>query len=152
MNETFVSLNNAARPVVTIEVGDRRFTIRRVVTGVRQLWGAFVAEYMSYIERVHEYDREVEKLKTSGQADALDEIRRLTEEIEIAVDGFAARKIDAQLRIIELLLTKNGYEFERQWWIENAEEGDYKDFITTAIEKDMPSVKKKTVESSNGSE
>jgi hypothetical protein len=139
-----VSLNASTRPVVTIEVGDRRFSIRRVVTGVRQLWSAFVVEFMSYIERVYAYDEAVKKLRASGKPDAVAEIKRLTDEINSEVDGFSTRKVDALLRIIELLLTKNGYEFEREWWIENAEEADYKDFITTALEKDNHPVKKKT--------
>lgn len=144
MSDGFVSLNASSRPVVTIEVGDRRFSIRRVVTGVRQLWSAFVVEYMSYIERVYAYDEAVKKLRASGKPEAAEEIRRLTDEINSAVDGFSTRKVDALLRIIELLLTKNGYEFDRQWWIDNAEESEYKDFIMAALDKDSGPVKKKT--------
>lgn len=144
MIESLVNLNVSERPVVTIDVGDRRFSIRRVVTGVRQLWSAFVAEYMAYIERVQEYDRTTRMLRERDKPGAAEEIGKLTDEITAAVDGFAERKIDSQLRIIELLLVKNGYEFDRQWWIENAEESDYKDFIIAAIEKDSPPVKKKT--------
>jgi len=144
VSDEVVNLNNALRPVVTIEVGDRRFTIRRVVTGVRQLWSAFAGEHLSYIERVQEYDRAVKQIEAEGNPDALEQIQKLTDEIEAAVDGFASRKIDAQLRIVELLLIKNGYEFDRQWWIENAEERDYRDFIIAALEKDAPPVKKKT--------
>jgi hypothetical protein len=143
VTDEFVSLNASSRPVVTIEVGDRRFLIRRVVTGVRQLWSAFVVEFMGYMERVNEYDSAVKKLRAGGKPGAAEEIRKLTEEVEAAVDGFSIRKIDALLRIIELLLTKNGHEFDRQWWIENAEESEYKDFIISALEKDSPPVKKK---------
>lgn len=143
MSDGFVSLNASSRPVVTIEVGDRRFLIRRVVTGVRQLWSAYVVEFMSYLERVNAYDDAVKKLRAGGKPNAAEEIRGLTEEVEAAVDGFSSRKLDALLRIIELLVTKNGYEFDRQWWIENAEEGEYRDFIVAALEKDSPPVKKK---------
>ena len=142
MAERVVNLDNIPRPAITLEIAGRQFRIRRVVTGVRQLWAAFVKETAGYLERVDEYDKAVKALQADSGASSLEEIRRRTEEISRRVDEFAQGKLDRLLGMIELLLIKNGYEFERQWWIEEAEEEDYRDFILAAITKDSEGAKK----------
>jgi len=131
MAERIVSLDNSPRSTVTLEIAGQFFTIRRVVTGAQQLWTAFVRESMEYLEKIELYQKDAAKAK--GEK----ELARLTEEISREIDAFADSKLDRLLGILELLLSKNGYAFERQWWIDNAGEADYREFITAAMMKDQ---------------
>lgn len=139
MSERIVNLDNTPRPTIVLEIAGQQFRIRRIVTGVRQLWVGFVKESVEHLERLGEYER---FLKKAGEKDK-EETERRTAEITKQVDQFAARKIDRLLEIIELMLVKNGYEFDREWWVQNAEEADYREFITNAMLKDQPDASKK---------
>jgi len=131
MAERIVSLDNSPRSAVTLEIAGQSFIIRRVVTGAQQLWAAFVKESMAYLEKIEIYQKDAAKAK--GQK----ELAQLTEDISREIDAFAESKLDRLLGILELLLTKNGYEFDRQWWIDNAGEADYREFIVAAMSKDQ---------------
>lgn len=134
MDERIVNLNQAERLVVTVEVGDQRFSIRRVVTGARQLWSAFVVESTELLEMVAHYHRSVKDLRAkAGEPDPSEKIKALTAEVEPKVEAFAAGKMGRLYRIIEILLTKNGYAFDRAWWDENTSETDCRDFIIEAM-------------------
>jgi hypothetical protein len=145
VSEYLVNLNALSRPILTIEVGERTFEIRRVVTGARRLWSAFVAESQGYLAKIAEFDKDRQALEAQGEKGEA-EIIRLTEQISADVTAFADGKIERLFGILELLLTKNGYEFDRQWWVDNADETDYRSFILEALAKDTregSSVKKK---------
>jgi len=142
MTEHNVNLDNTPRSTVTLEIAGQSFTIRRVVTGAQQLWTTFVKESMAYLEKIDVYQKVA--AETKGQK----ELAKLTEDISREIDEFAENKIDRLLDILELLLTKNGYDFDRQWWIENADEADYREFIMKSMMKDQKdgNVKKKEKE------
>jgi hypothetical protein len=150
MDERIVNLNVAERPVVTVKVGDRSYTIRRVVTGVRQLWSAFVVEQMTCMEHVTQFEKDLKSLALDASPENVEKVRNLTEAIESEVDAFYSHKIDTMLQIIELLLVKNGQAYERQWWLDNAEEADYRDFIMAVLSRDSPGSKKKEMEEGVG--
>lgn len=135
MTERLINLDNSPRAAVTLQIAGESFTVRRVVTGAQQLWAAFVRESAEYLEKIDAYQKAV-------VGKSVEEAERLTEEIAREVDGFADSKLDRLLGIIELLLTKNGYQFNRQWWIDNAGEEDYREFITTVMLKDRQNAKK----------
>jgi len=136
MSERIVNLDNTPRSAVTLQIAGVSFVIRRVVTGAQQLWAAFVRESKEYVDKVLEY------LKATAGKMPPEELARRTEELAGEVDAFAARKLERYLGIIELLLTRNGYGFQRQWWIDNAGEDDYREFIGAAIVKDHEGGKK----------
>jgi len=139
MAEHSVNLDNTPRSTVILEIAGQSFTIRRVVTGAQQLWTAFVKESMAYLEKIDAYQ------KTAAETKGQKEFAKLTEDISREIDEFAKSKIDRLLNILELLLTKNGYTFDRQWWIDNADEADYREFIMKSMKKDQKdgNVKKK---------
>jgi hypothetical protein len=136
MAERLINLDNSPRTAVTLTLAGESFTIRRVVTGAQQLWSAFVRESAEYLEKIDAYQKAISG-KTSPE-----ELARRTEEISREVDVFAETKLDRLLGIIELLLEKNGYSFDRKWWIDNAGEEDYREFITSAMLKDQKGAKK----------
>jgi len=136
MAERVVNLDNSPRSTVTLEIADQSFLIRRVVTGAQQLWAAFVKESVTYLEKINAYQKNA--AATKGQK----ELAQLTEDISREIDVFAESKLDRLLGILELLLTKNGYVFDRQWWIDNAGETDYREFIMAAMLKDQEGTKK----------
>ena len=136
MVERLINLDNTPRKAVTLQIAGSSFTVRRIVTGAQQLWAAFVRESAEYLEKIDAYQKAI-----SGKISA-EEIAQRTEEITRDVDAFAETKLDRLLGILELLLVKNGYEFDRQWWIDNAGEEDYREFITSAMLKDQEGTKK----------
>lgn len=142
MTERIINLDTTPRVAVTLQLAGQSFTIRRVVTGAQRLWVDFVRESAEYLEKISDYQKAVNQLQNNPDRDA--EIERRTEELAQGVDDFADRKTDQLLGIIELLLKCNGYTFDRQWWIENADEMDYRDFIITAMLKDQTGAKKNT--------
>lgn len=132
MAERVVDLNAKPRPEVSLQLGGRSFRIVRVVTGVRRLYGDLLRETGELLEKAARLQ------EAEGE-----ELERLSADVE----DFAERKEVALFRILELLLTKNGYEFDRGWWEENADENDIKWFIVEAINKDAPEEQKKSGES-----
>jgi hypothetical protein len=115
------------RTSVTIELSGERFTITRVVVGVHRAYG----EYL---------DRAGELLKRLSKYEEGEESEKLVDEVE----GFYQRKYEMLYYCIRLLLEKNGYEFDRNWWEENAEQQDLEEFVVEAMKKDGTGKKKAT--------
>lgn len=148
MSSRFVNLDNSPRPELTLQVAGASFTVRRVVTGVRQLWSGFVRQTVELLELVGSWDEAQKKLGEEGGKKRRAELTAELEGIAAKVDAFHERKLERLLEIIELLLVKNGQAFDRQWWINNAEEEDYKEFIVACLsrEEGEEGSKKKTEE------
>jgi hypothetical protein len=131
--ERVVNLDATPRPVVTLQVAGQSFTIRRVVTGVHRLWSAYVRESVELLDQVDQY---------SKQNPDAEEVKRQLSELTAQVDEFYRTKVERMLQIIELLLTKNGYPFDRDWWIDNAGEEDYREFIIEVLNRATEGAKK----------
>lgn len=127
-----IRLIDKPRQSVTLEIGDKQFRIAKVVTGVRQLYGRLLTDSGEALQ----------KLATIQAEDDPEIIQQIAVEIEAFAEE-KQRELDA---ILELLLTKNGYEFDREWWRANTDETDVKWFIVESINKDAPPDQKKTVE------
>lgn len=124
-------LNNRQKSVTAvIRVSDKEFRISRVVTGVRVLYSNLLTEMG-------------ERLKEIGAVDSAkaseEELQRLLKSTE----RFAKEKSDKLDECMELLLTRNGYEYDRQWWERNADEYDIRCFIEACLSKDADGSKKK---------
>lgn len=143
MSERVVNLDNAPRPVVTLQVAGESFTIRRVVTGVRQLWAAFVKETTGLLEDVDAYNK-ARREQAGKKADIEAEARLDKKLSELAARMDGLNDPQRLLSILELLLVKNGYPFDPAWWIDNAGPEDYKDFVIAALGKDTDGSKKNT--------
>lgn len=140
MAERIVDLSDKPRAAVTLQLGGRSFRISRVVNGVRRLYGDFLRETGELLQRTAELAGK-QQAATAEDADSVArELRAVSEEIEEA----ARRRHGDLMRMIELLLTRNGYEFDPQWWDENADQADLVAFIVESLNKDAPPGQKKT--------
>ena len=140
-----VDLNGRPRASVTVEIGGKSFKISRVVTGVRQLYGRFLTDAGDMMQKAGEVNERIQAMAIATP----EELEKATAEIEertVEIEAFASEKVDLLLRCIELLLEKNGHEFDRAWWIDNGDETDYQSLIVEAIQKDSVPGQKKTVE------
>lgn len=133
---------NEQKKSIMITLADKRFEIKRVVTGVLQLYGEYMKDVGTGLEQIGYLQEKMDKLSTMTPEE-VEETNRELEGISAEVEDFNQKKLDRLLRMIELLLEKNGHEFDREWWIENADISDYQNFITAAINKDVPEGVKK---------
>ena len=110
-----------------ITIGGKTWEIARVVIRLREMYGDYVQHAAGYIETLQGY----------AESEDLDELQELAEVYAIE----KARKLDAMM---EKLLTKNGYEYDADWWAENV--GEYQkmeQFIVACLNKDQLDDKKK---------
>ena len=131
MGDRVLDLNDTDRVTVDLRLGGKSFRIARVVMGVRRCYGDLLRETGEALAKVAEL----------AHADS-DEVERLSADAE----ALAERNQDRLFRMLELLLTKNGYEYDREWWFENGDETDLRTFIVSAINKDAPDDQKKSLE------
>ncbi len=129
MKEKLVDLNSrkdSTTAVVTL--GDKTFRISRVVIAARVL-------YSNYLITIRDFFDGYSKVKNE------EDERRLME----SYSSIAEKTNDRLLEIIELILVKNGYSFDKAWWEDNADIVDLRGFIDACISKDASSagVKKK---------
>ena len=132
-----VDLNKAkGRKLVEFSLDGKIFRILRVVTGVRQMYADYIHRQGELMEKADTLD----KIEGETDEDYAVRVEPITREIE----AFAAEKNDLYYRMLELILTKNGHTFDRQWWEENTDEFDQQQFVQICLTKDAPSQKKKT--------
>ncbi len=142
MADRIVNLDNSPRPAVTLQVAGKSYTIRRIVTGVHQLWAAYVKETTEMLEAIGAYQKAEAAAGAEPDEETRKRLAKELEELSASGDAFYQSKLQRLLRILELLLTKNGYAFDREWWIENAGEADYKEFIIEALSRESAGSKK----------
>lgn len=131
MGERVLNLSERPRETVVIKVGGKDFRIRTVVNAV---W----LHYMAVDKEQKEWMQRAKELAASGTSADLVEAQGMLEQ---AAD-FGRRRLDLLLRCVELLLTANGYDFDRQWWIEHTEMLDLLAFIEGSVNKDTAGQKK----------
>lgn len=142
MNNRTVSLDSKPRNTVTIEVAGASFQITRVVIGARKLFGELMQDMGKYLELTGKLEEKFAEVgeDPEKQEKLQAEIKQVSKEIE----DFSEDKINRYMDIIRILLEKNGYSFDRNWWIENCEQADLQYFISEAMNKDVDGSKKKT--------
>ena len=115
-------LNDRQKCVTAVlKISDKEYRISRVVTGVRVLYSNMLIEMGEQLKAVGSLDT-----KTASD----EEIKEALEK----ADAFKERRKTDKNRCLELLLVKNGYEFDRTWWEDNADEYD----ITGTIPPKFP--------------
>jgi len=131
MSERLFDLNDRQKCVTAvIKVSDKEFRISRVVTGVRVTYSNMLTEMGEQLKGVGEIDTE----------------KATKEEIQTAIekaDRFEKKRKADLDRCMDLLLTKNGYEYDRQWWQDNTDEYDVRSFIEACLSKEAKGSKKK---------
>lgn len=132
MQERIFDLNGRDNCVTaTIKVADQAFRVNRVVTGVRVLYSNYLMEMGRLMQEVGKIDAE----DASCEED--------TVALRAKVDDFSRRKGEVYDEILTLLLTRNGYVYDKAWWEANTDEMDVRAFIDACVSKDAPDTKKK---------
>jgi len=123
-----------------ITLGGYTWEISRVVIRLREMYGEYVKHAGEYLEVFADL-REAED----------------TEQLEKMAEQYAYEKAEKLDAMMEKLLTKNGYEYDKEWWAEHV--GDYQameQFIVACLNKDQEDSesggKKKAAESSISTE
>lgn len=125
MSRKIINLDDKAT-TAEITIGGKTFEISRVVLRLREMYGDYVADAGKYLQRIQE----------------LDEVEEINQLAEI----YAHEKADKLDAMMEKLLVKNGYEYDKEWWADNV--GDYhamEEFIVACLNKEDDQVKKKEV-------
>lgn len=129
MAERIYDLNDRGGcATAVIKVADKEFRVNRVVTGVRVLYSNLLKSMAGYLKETAEVDTGDER-----------KMRELTERI----GRFEADKRGIYGECLRLLLVRNGYTYDSDWWKDNTDEMDVRRFIEASLSKDSPDVKKK---------
>jgi hypothetical protein len=137
-----VSLDDLNKSVI-IPIGDREFKISRLTLQISKLYG-------EYLIACGEYAKKVSDTKLlADESNDLPGLEKLSEEMQSLVESFARDKAERITKMLSLILEKNGYEYDQDWWEENARYQDMEQFIFYALKKDEDekAPKKKLAES-----
>lgn len=132
-----INLDEAkGRKTLEIRLAGARFRITRVVTGVRQLYADYTRRTIEAVDKANSL------IQGSDEADEAFEkrVRQVTEEINEYVEG----NREIFFSMVELILSRNGHELDREWWDENTDELDRRMFLDTCLSKDASAQKKTT--------
>lgn len=127
MAHKIVNLDDEANSV-SITVAGKTFDIKRIVLKARQLYGEYLVMSGEYLRKVSDANN------LEGKTVA--ELKAFNAELEKAVEEYAVKKAEILERLLQVILEKNGYEFNFQWWEENSDYSAIEQFIFTALKKD----------------
>jgi hypothetical protein len=122
---------------VTLIVEGKEFTINRIVLKARQVYGEYLKLSGEYLKLIAESN------DTEGKS--VEELEALNAKLEKAVEDYAFRKAEYLDELLEIILVKNGYDFDIDWWHDNTDYGAIESFVYAALKKDdegAPSKKK----------
>ena len=128
---------------VTIEVGDQSFDISRLTMQIRELYGEyyiFSGEYAKKVSAINE---------ASKQTTGVEELESKQAELTELITSYAVDKAERIQNILTIILDKNGYKFDSDFWEKNADYQFMEWFIVQCMNKDVDekAPKKKLVES-----
>lgn len=114
------------RQVAKVEIADKEYTIKIVPLLVEHL--------------IVEHDTtEKEFSKKVGEG--------LEDELEII--QWNQHSFDLFLQMVQVILEANGYEYDREWWLRNADGTTLVEFIASCRAKDFKQDKKKQAQGEN---
>ncbi len=136
-----LNLNKArGRKVLECIIADKSFRIEKVVIGVRQ-------KYSAYAGLTAEILQKAESLTHKQRGESDEDYQERVERISKEVDGFVETKRTMYFDMIGLILEKNGYELNTDWWDNNTDELDQQGFLEACLMKDtVGNTKKKKME------
>lgn len=142
-----VRLADRERPIVTVQVADKEFVIRRVVTGVFRRYGQFAQDSGEAITQLADLQKQMD----APDAD-LESLQPRIQEMTSVAEHVASNREAMEQECIRLILEKNGYSFDWDWWIDNTDTTDRQAFIVECLNKDTKHNSKKKVDASTGQE
>ena len=108
---------------VEITVGGTTFVIKKVVLSAHILYGEYIKESARFIEQVR-----------AGE---------ISEENPDGLDEYVTAKVNRLDGIMDRILSKNGYVYDKEWWADNVESyHDIEQFIAQCLNKDHDDKKK----------
>ena len=119
------------RNSVSITVEGKVFEIKRLVLKAKQLYGEYLVMSGEYLNGINEAQKAMESKD-------VEEMKRINAKLEKDVEEYAYKKADFIEKLLEVILTKNGYTYDREWWEENTDYQIMEQFIFTALKKDDP--------------
>lgn len=143
-----VKLSDKDRPVSTIELEDKTFVIRKVVTGVYRRYGQFAADSGEVISQLGNLQKQIEE----GDPDKVTAIQEQLQEMNTVAEQMAQQRESMEHDCIEMILSRNGYEMDWQWWIDNTDMTDRQAFIVECLNKDTQGGSKKKADALTGQE
>jgi hypothetical protein len=123
-----IVIDDRDRPEVELSISGESFRIRRVVNAVRRIYGQYMERAGKEIERLGDLQSRLETGAATDQ-DVADATERVSEVVE--------QRDEAINECIRLILEKNGYEYDQQWWEENSDQYDRQHFVVAALNKDV---------------
>lgn len=124
-----VSLDDLNKSVI-IPMGDREFKISRLTLQISKLYGEYLIECGEYAKKV------ASTKLLADESNDLPGLEKLSEEMTKLIEAFAISKAERIDRMLSLILEKNGYEYDKKWWEENADYRTMEQFIFYALKKD----------------
>jgi hypothetical protein len=122
---------------VTLIVEGKEFIISRIVLKARQIYGEYLQDTGKYYNLVAECNDLSKK--------DVKELEEISAKLEKAIEAYVLRKADYIEQLLEVILTKNGYDFDLEWWHDNTDYSIMESFVYAALKKDeddKPSKKK----------
>lgn len=113
---------------VTLIVEGREFVISRIVMKARQVYGEYLQDTGKYLQLV------AEAQALDGKS--ADELEALNAKLEGAIEDYAKKKAAYIEELLEIILVKNGYEYDPEWWASNADYSAMEAFVYAALKKD----------------
>jgi hypothetical protein len=117
------------RNSVAIKVEGKEFVISRIVLKARQLYGEYLKLSGEYLNLIAESQEKA----NSKDAKELEEVNA---KLELAVEDYAFRKAEYIEELLEIILVKNGYDFDIDWWHDNTDYSVMESFVYQALKKD----------------
>lgn len=125
-----INLDEKERPILDIQVAGKNFKIKRVVSGVFQRYGDFAKSSGEALKRISDLQTRLDDGKD------FEEVQEEYTELQTVSEEVAQLREKMETECIGLILEKNGYELDWDWWLENTDTTDRQGFIVECLNKD----------------
>src|SRR5512133_2354120 len=127
MRETKIVNLDDRNKSVDIVMSGKTFTISRLTLQLTKLYG----EYMIFCG---EYAKKMAKISADAHKDGSN-LEEIAVEQGLIIEEYAHKKAELIQQMLRIILEKNGYEFDMDWWENNSRYQDMEMFIFTALKK-----------------
>ena len=114
----------------SITIENKTFEIKRIVLKARQIYGEYLQAAGEYLVKISKFN---ERAQNTGDRQ---EISLIDNQLTESVEDWVQTKAGFIEGLMEVILTKNGYDWEPDWWYENTDYQMMERFIETALKKD----------------
>jgi hypothetical protein len=123
---------------VEIKIGGKSFVISRLTMRITELYGEYLIFCGEYAKKVN-----ATKLLADDSGVDLPGLEKIDADMQKLVEDFSIEKAERIEEMLKTILVKNGYEFDLEWWHNNATYQDMEMFIFQSLKKDEDEAPKK---------